>query len=366
MKITRENCVVCNSSDLEVFLSYTMPVYSSDVESLEGHKYSDIKFSECKNCNAVQLKEFVDPEIVYQFNHNREIVGETWEKHYDEFRDFIHEVVDKTILEISDPVAKLARKFEDYKKWYIVEPHSSGNIIEKNIFFIDRFFDESFEIEDRIDIVVHSHFFEHTFNPLDFLKKCNQLLGDGGIMYISTPNLQDILYNKNNPNSVLHFEHTFYFDVEILSYLFNESGFVIEKIKEFKKHSLFLKLRKMDNYKKIHPLFKRSSTLFVESYKKHQDLIDEINSKEGKFILFGCHISSQFLIYNGLDSSKIEFIIDNSTTKQGKFLYGTKILTKSPLDILNDDYTVIYSHMGVYAEEIKKGLIEIKKDIKLI
>ena len=112
MKLIREKCVFCGCSNLNVFLSYEMPVYSSDISTKENHQISDIKFSECPDCNAVQLKEFVEPEIVYQLNHNREIVGQTWEQHYEEFKKFIHDVSGKTVLEISDPVAKLPKKFE--------------------------------------------------------------------------------------------------------------------------------------------------------------------------------------------------------------------------------------------------------------
>lgn len=366
MNLIRNKCVICGGVDLNVFLNYKMPVYSSDILTTENHQISDIKFSECSVCNAVQLKEMVDPEIVYQFNHNREIVGGTWELHYNEFADFINNVDDKTILEISDPVAKLPKKFERYNKWYIVEPHSEGSIDEKRIFFINKFFDNKFEIDDNIDIIVHSHFFEHTFEPLEFFKKCNSLLKENGLMYISTPNLNSIIKLQNNPNSVLHFEHTFYFDIDILKYLANQSGFEILKVKEFKNHSIFLELKKTKTTNYILPKFEKTSRLFLDSYSKFKDLIDYINKSDEKYILFGCHISSQFLIYNGLKRDKIEFIIDNSISKQGSYLYGTDIKTLSPKTILENEYTVITSHMGVYSEEIKNGLKEIKKNIKFI
>jgi len=75
MKLIRKKCVICNSGNLNVFLDYQMPVYSSDVLTSEDHQISDIKFSECSDCNSVQLKYFVEPEIVYQYNHNREVIG---------------------------------------------------------------------------------------------------------------------------------------------------------------------------------------------------------------------------------------------------------------------------------------------------
>ena len=367
MKIIRNKCVICDGDNLSVFLQYRMPVYNSDTPYNENFKVSDIKFSECLDCNVVQLKEFVEPEIVYQFNHNREIVGPTWLDHYDQFKDFISDVENKNVLEISDPVAKVAKKFTNYNKWFIVEPHLSLTIDDSKIHFIDEFFDDNFTIKHKIDIIVHSHFFEHTLKPSSFLDKCNELLEIGGLMYISTPNLKSILNINNNPNNILHFEHTFYFDENIVEYLANKSGFRVNRILEFKKHSLFIELEKISSplINLLVQKFDRNSLIFLKSYNNYKKIIETINLSKDRYILFGCHVSSQFLIYNGLDVNKIDYIIDNSPSKQNNFLYGTNILTYSPNKI-TEDSLIIVSHMGIYADEIKEGLLKIKKDIKFI
>lgn len=362
----REKCVICGDENLSVFLRYQMPVYSSDVEKVVDYEIDDIIFCECENCNAVQLEKIIDPLKVYKWNHNREVVGKTWENHYQSFRDFINDVEGKTVLEISDPVAKVATKFNDFERWFIVEPHAKLNLETNRIFFIDKFFDDSFEFDDKVDIIIHSHFFEHTFEPSKFLKKCHTLLKDDGVMYMSIPNLQNILDSGFNPNSILHIEHTFYYDNDILNFLAETTEFTICDVQNFEGHSIFVKLIKQNTEKKISRRFEKSSTKFLDNYQKYKNLIAEINNLEENIILFGCHISSQFLIYNGLNTEKIDFIIDNSLSKQDKYLYGTKLLTKSPNVVLDCNLPIVVSHMGIYSKEIKEGLLKIKNDLNLI
>ena len=60
-----------------------------------------------------------------------------------EFNCFIGKNVEnKTVLEISDPIAKIARLAKKFKSWYIVEPNPADIEIE-NVKFIKQFFDEN-------------------------------------------------------------------------------------------------------------------------------------------------------------------------------------------------------------------------------
>ena len=354
----RNKCVVCGGENLFVFLSYDMPVYNSDIDPTSDFEVEKMNFSECEDCNCVQLKNLVDPSKVYQHNHNQQIVGSIWDNHYYKFKNFIGDINKKNILEISDPSAKIAKISEGFQKWYIVEPHSSLDLEKKNIFFIKKYFDNDFEIEDKLDLIIHSHFFEHTYDPINFFEKCNSLLSDDGKMYASIPNLESILNSGYNPNSVLSFEHTFFYDIDILNFIANKSGFKVEKMEYYLNHSIFIEFSKSKEFIKNVYKFNKYSQIFLDSYNSHLSMINYVNEQSGELILFGCHVSSQFLIYNGLQTNKIKFIVDNSKDKQNKILYGTNLLTHSPDDLIGIPYKIIVSHMGVYANEIRNGLLE--------
>jgi hypothetical protein len=63
-------------------------------------------------------------------------------------------------------------------------------------------------------------------------------------------------------------------------------------------------------------------------------MIKELNGKIAQttmpIYLFGAHIFSQYLIGFGLETTKIKNILDNGPAKQGKRLYGTKLMVVSP------------------------------------
>jgi hypothetical protein len=58
-------------------------------------------------------------------------------------------------------------------------------------------------------------------------------------------------------------------------------------------------------------------------------LNDMLKNNEDNFIL-GAHVSTQILFNRGLDSDRYKFVLDNSSYKVGKRLYGTSLIVKSP------------------------------------
>ena len=74
--------------------------------------------------------------------------------------------------------------------------------------------------------------------------------------------------------------------------------------------------------------------------------------------MFGAHIFSQFLIYNGLNIDRIECILDNSTMKQGNRLYGTSFKVCSP-EILDDKENIaVILKAAQYNKEIKQDILD--------
>jgi predicted SAM-dependent methyltransferase len=365
--VERINCVVCNSNKLSNFLELKMPVFMGVLEHTQKeYLIEDMIFCECTKCGCVQIKNLIDNKILYQNNHNIDVVGEIWEEHYEKFVSFI-DVEDKIVLEISDPSAKIASKIKNYDKWFIVEPNPNLDS-SKNIIFIKEFFDDDFTIDNKIDIIIHSHLFEHIFDPNKFIKKCNNILKNDGKMFFSVPNLEIILKDGNSPNNVLHFEHTFYYDNIIIDFILNKNGFKVNKMEYYKNHSIFYEVEKCD-VNEVSIDYQNIKKFFMDSYKKHINNISNINQKiiDKNTFLFASHISSQFYLFNGLNKDKIICLLDNSNSKENKYLYGTNLITKKPNIINNyDECVVICSHTGIYYNEIKSGILSIKNKITII
>ena len=87
-----------------------------------------------------------------------------------------------------------------------------------------------------------------------------------------------------------------------------------------------------------------------------KDLNQQIEKHNGEIFLFGGHIFSQFLIFNGLNTNKITSILDNSKMKQGKRLYGTSFIVKSPSILKNYHNPSVILKTASYNEEIKNDI----------
>jgi hypothetical protein len=372
MRVDRRQCPLCEGIFSEKFKT-TMPVFMGVNISEVNEKTSECTICECDNCGEIFIKELLDINDVYLNNHNTQIVGKIWEEHYDELSKFIVENIEnKKVLEVGDPSAKIVRKLSNFDSWIIVEPNPYDDVVDiKNAELIKQFFDESFVYNKGIDVIIHSHFFEHLYNPNTFLKKCNEMLNDDGIMIMSIPDMGFFLESGFSPFNILHFEHTYFINKSVLEFLANKNGFRIVDEKRYNNHSVFYKLKKSNDVLdkqldlKIGSKFSEIWEKSISNIKKINDLIKKYDSKN--LYLFGAHVTSQFYLYNGLDKTDIIGIIDNSKSKQDYTLYGTdyKVFSSDILENLND-YVVICSHTGVYEEEIKNNLLKINKNIKFI
>jgi hypothetical protein len=90
-----------------------------------------------------------------------------------------------------------------------------------------------------------------------------------------------------------------------------------------------------------------------------------IKGADKKVYLFGASYNTQFLLALGLHEEKIDGILDNSTDKQNKYLYGYDLKIYSPEIITNNDSIVILKN-GYYTDEIMSQLLSINNNIIII
>ena len=82
--------------------------------------------------------------------------------------------------------------------------------------------------------------------------------------------------------------------------------------------------------------------------------------------MFGAHIFSQILIFNGLNENKVECILDNDPDKIGNYLYGTNLLVKSPSILKNIKNAKVVLRVGGYKTEIESQIKKINKSVIFI
>lgn len=366
--IKRENCLITREKNIEdLFTFKNFPVFISCTDgNSQDDIFCDMKWGISQN-GTIQLKELIPLDILYKNHHNSGLVGNLWKSHHNTLFQFISKRDFKDVLEIGGASGTLSSKFNNLEREYVWTNIEPGNYENKNskVNVINSYFEE-YNFNKKYDTIVHSHVFEHVYDPIKFLKKINSILTDDGLHYISIPNMKHWLSN-GYPNTLM-FEHTFYVDENILECMLNLTGFsIVDKF--VTNHSIFVCCKKSQlltetavcNTREI----KETFSTYVEKLKKEVNfIVDKVKDK--KVYIFGAHIFTQIIINLGLNSDKIISILDNDLFKKGKRLYGTNIYVDSPSILEKVNSPIVICRCGIYTEEIKNDLLSINSSIQFI
>ena len=361
-KISRTQCAIDGIGAIHpLYTIRQFPISMSCVTHSEDEDIFEDMHWGYSDAGHVQLLEMLDPNLIYKNYHNPGTVGKIWREHHRTFAEFIKQSKFHNVLEIGGASGSLVENFicDDTEfNWTIVEPSNSNKFNDNRVHLIKGYFEE-FSFESKYDTVVHSHCFEHAYDPIKFLQKIYDLLEYGDYHYISIPNMKHWL--DNGFTNTLSFEHTFYVDENVLTTLLYKSGFrIIDKI--VSEHSIFVRAVKITS-KTINPNidFTYVKKVFDNYITSLEADVKNINEQiiDRPFYLFGGHIFAQSLINMGLKSSQIVCILDNDPQKQGKRLYGTNCIVQSPKCLKDVKNPLVVLRGGSYSKEIKDSILAI-------
>lgn len=370
----RKRCCICedNNTLCNIHCLNSVPVKLICTEIPQCDVFP-LSFSQCNNCNTIQLDELIPLDILYKGSHNLVSVGNIWKNYFNLFINKIQAIIEnKTVLEIGCPSGKIALNSTNYKKWLIVEPNKNDSVFfNEKVIFIDKFFDESFNLNEKVDVITHSHLLEHIYEPNSFLKKCYDLLNNDGDMFFGVPNMDVFEKIDITPFFGMFFEHTVYLNKENILFLLKKNNFIVVDIINYESHSVIyhckksirpscnLTSHKIENYKES----------FLNKIKLFREFVDGCNIKisttDKDVYIFSASYNSQFLISFGLNINRIKGILDNCKEKQGKYLYGYQLKTFYPSILYNNDCIVILKN-GCYMNEVLNQIISINSNTEII
>ncbi len=366
----RNSCAICYSK-LNNFFNVNMPTKLCCTQN-PICDMSSLSFAQCEVCNTIQLDHLVPLPILYSDSHNYNSVGQVWDKYFFRFVSLIENIIiDKNILEIGDPSGKIANRCENYKKWYIIEPNKNHKVnFNSKIEFIEKFFDDTFHTNHTIDVIIHSHLLEHIYDPNIFLKKCYNVLTDGGEMFFGVPNMEHICQNEIAPCLGIFFEHTIFLNVENISWLLNTHGFQITNCLHYESHSILFHVKKVSHFSILPISISNYNQLFFTTLHKYKTIVRDCNdyiekNRNKSVYIFGASYNTQFLLSLGLNVDKIDGILDNCKDKHHCFLYGYNLQIFSPEIVKNRDCIIILKN-GYYSNEIQSQLLSINNNIHIL
>jgi hypothetical protein len=363
----REKCIFCDNL-------LNNHYFEKDYENYIAHYQVDLKHELkdmikipfniliCSNCNTVQNKYLGDLEEIYKVNH-ADSTGTTMINLHELNKKLIIKYKNNinNIIEIGSSRGVLADKILESinLKYYIIEPSFFGN--RDNKIIIDNFYENVDDSNIDANTIIISHVFEHFYKPNEILEKIykNKNIEN---FFLIFPDLE--YYMNNNVLHVLNTEHTYYVDNNFLIGLLAKYNFkVIDKI-FYKGHSVLFYFKRDEFIEKNNQIKiinqNYSLDLFYnnifENIKKCNISLEKYNNC--KKYIWPASIHSLYLFTFGLNYHLLNGMLDNSTNKIGKKMYGTNLEIFSFNKIIeeNDSNNFIIINGGVFNIEIEDKL----------
>lgn len=354
--------VITQNEDLETIFTFeNFPVLmtcTNQDKSLDVK--ANLEFAISKSSGMIQGLNLVNLDFLYGEAHVSGVLGNIWKNHHKSFAEFIFKYDRKNIIEIGGQHGILYSSYKEITnnfQWTMIDPDPS-NDIDKEVNVIKGFFDEKTIIDPEVDCIVHSHFFEHLYEPNSFLKQIAQVL-DGKMMIFSTPNLDQ--WFKKNYSQTLTFEHTYLFNEYYIKKLLSQNKLEIVDCQYYcNEHSIFYAVKYNPDMRMIEDkdYYNENKKYFFNFVQHKKNIINNINDffKYKKFYIFGAHVNTQFLINLGLNTHNIKCLLDNSEFKQNKRLYGTDLYVQNPSILERDPDALVIVDTGKYNDEIVQNI----------
>ena len=337
--ITQKKCGVCSSSSLEKLIELKkFPLTGIFVKrdiSKNFKYYFNQALNICKDCGHLQLKNFVNPHILYNNIYaNRTSESFLSDNAINFFKRFLFKFLKNTkkknILEIGCNDTKLLNSIGNkFNHVYGIDPiwiKKKSNLNKKKFSIIGNFI-EKFELKKinrNLNAIISTHNLEHIQNPFEVLKKFVDRLDDKTIFFIEVPDA-DLMIENLRFDQIFH-QHYHYFNYNSLKNLTNRLNCkIIGKSINYKfwGGSLMIAFQKnkniknniKNNYKKISKEIHYGYKNFRNKYKK----IDNQLKKENNIVGYGAGQMVPSVAYHlNKKLDYLSFFVDDNPNRANK------------------------------------------------
>jgi SAM-dependent methyltransferase len=366
--ILEQKCRICSSTNLNMILDLgEQPPANSFVDQNELNSPKSkfpLRLFWCTDCYLVQLLDIVDKEYLfknyfYMTSASKPIVDHFKKYAQDVYDEFLQEENNSFVVEIGSNDGSLLSEFKKLGTQILgIEPATNlsdlanqSGITTKNTFFSSQVSKDIIKSRNA-SLVVANNVIAHIEDLQDLMQGIQILIGDNGVFVFEVPYLVDLI--KKLEFDTIYHEHLSYFSILPLLKLVGQFGLEIFDIRKQFVHggTLRIFISKKNNY----PI-SNSVKIFIdeeyslgldkiEFYHKFSTDVKELKKnliellvklKNENKLLFGYGASAKgnvLLNYCCIDHQILEYIVDTTPLKQGKYTPGTHIPVISSEKIL--------------------------------
>lgn len=329
----------------------------------------------CEKCFLVQLQEFVAPENIFSDYLYFASFSDSWLAHAKRYTDEMVQrfplTGDSLVVEIASNDGYLLQYFQE-KKIPVLGVEPAANVaavaVKKGIASLVQFFNSGTARElvaqgKRADLLLGNNVLAHVPDVNDFVEGMKILLKPGGVITMEFPHLVRLM--EENQFDTIYHEHFSYFSFLTVEKIFAAHGLVLFDVQELPTHGGSLRIfarHAEDSAKAVGPRvgelrnreiaagYNRLETYFQfaeqvkETKRKLLEFLISAKREGKKIAAYGAAAKGNTLLnYCAIRTDFVDFTVDRSPYKQGRFLPGTRIPVYSPEEIrkVRPDYLLI-------------------------
>ena len=388
-----ESCCLCESTNLKRVVTLGDTGLANNLETTQDDSKDAKKYPLdlliCEDCHHVQLGEEVDPKILFSNYRYETGISQYFRTHFHHYaQDVLDKLSDeitgrKSVVDVGSNDCSLLDAFKGLGfKTIGVEP--ATNLVEKykdthdliNSFLTSSVAKDIVEKYGQTDVVTANNVFAHNRNLRSFVESVKILLKDEGLFFIEVQYLHNLI--ENGYFDMIYHEHTSYHHIKPLHLMMNDLGMKLVDAKNVSTHggSIRLVFQKTDQDRVCDNELIRQDNIFDQdirsSLKTLNTSIDSFkiefenainNLKNDYECIYGyaapAKVVTLLSVFDEDITNNIDFIIDDSKLKQGKFLpgYGIQVIgTDQAVERLKNKRSVCIIFAWNVAKDIRKKI----------
>lgn len=374
-------CRCCGSDKLVKYLHLGMMPLANNLEltkqlAIDAERYP-LEVMLCQKCGLSQLSVVIDPSVLFSYYTYRSGVNQGYIDHCGQMAEDLakeYDLNESTFhIDIAGNDGTLLEAFRKKLKHKCLNVDPADNLTriameEKLISCICDFWGKSvvnrYSLDREADLITATNVFAHLDDVKGFLEACNLALKNTGVLVIENPYIRDFIY-KNEFDQV-YFEHVSYWSANPLNELARSVGLKLIDCKWMDIHGgtmRYVLAKENSAYKTNQSVFNQITSEVLSKYHRieiYEDWAKAVyyvaknlkrnlsNLKSNGFKIAGFAASAKgntLLNFAEIDHSMIDFIVDQTPEKIGKFSPGTgiPIVGMEEIGFQNPDYIIILS-----------------------